>query len=69
MRKIHCHVCDEVTPSWVVFDNLMICNGCRMTVILYFKSSGLSLAAHPFLDQFMNVESRAAKKNPLDISK
>ena len=59
-----------VIENWFVFKGLRICEGCRLAVIDYWMNVlGFNLSKHPFLDEFMGVESSTKVKNPLDISK
>jgi len=52
----------------MVWDNLIICEDCRLAVINYWTQVlGFSFAEHPFFNEFVRVESRRAGKNPLDI--
>lgn len=73
MRKITCQCCDfrySKTPAWMVWDNLIICDSCRLAVIQYWTQVlGFSFAPHPFFDEFVEVESRTTGKNPLDIQR
>lgn len=67
MRKIPCQSCrgrpkmTRESANWIVFDRVLICDTCRLAVIQYWTDVlGFSLAAHPFLDEFidMNPEPR-----------
>lgn len=58
MRWICCDVCGSHHGTSRVFRALVICHVCRMTVINYWRDVlELTYKRHPFIDQFMNLES------------
>ena len=62
MRKIQCDMCESPKNAdgayYTVFDHSTICESCRYAVVEWFHGSGMTLASHPFLDEFMSMDRR-----------
>lgn len=57
MRWVTCSCCGY-HGSQIVFDNYIICQTCRMMVLTYWTDVlGLNFRHHPFIDEFIGVET------------
>jgi len=54
MRQIACESCGH-SGHWVVFDMMVVCESCRLSVVNYFHLT-FGLESHPLLDEFMSVD-------------
>lgn len=67
MRWIHCDCCDRGKANAMVFDQLAICYDCRTRVIDFWMGVlGFNLGPHPFIDEFMGVETLRDRRKRLE---
>ena len=67
MRWIHCDCCKKGKANAVVWNDVKICHDCKMAVINYWMGVlGFTLAPHPFIDEFLGVETVRERNRRLE---